>query len=91
MSQESTVYIGEKPTSTYVLEVLTLLKKGARKLTVKARGHNISKAAEVTESVKRMTGDKVSYGQIKLYSEEVGEEAKEKSVPVIEIEIISHL
>ncbi|PLJ77482.1 DNA-binding protein Alba [Infirmifilum sp. SLHALR2] len=91
MSQESTVYIGERPASTYILEVLTLLKKGAKKLTVKARGQNISKAAHVTESVKRMTGDKVSYGQIKLYSEEVGEETKEKSVPVIEIEIISHL
>ncbi len=91
MSQQEVIYIGEKPASTYVLEILTLLKKGTKKLVIKARGHNISKAAQVTESVRRVTGDKVAYGQIKIYSEEVGGETEEKSVPAIEIEITSLL
>lgn len=91
MSATEIVYIGEKPASNYVLYILSLLKKGSRKIIVKARGNNISKAAHVTESVNRLTGGKTKYGEIKIYSEEVGEEAESKSIPAIEIEVISLL
>lgn len=91
MSQPEVMYVGEKPASTYILEALTALKKGARRIVFKARGGNISKAVQVTEAVRRMTGGKISYGEIKIYSEEVGEETEEKSVPVIEIEVVSQL
>jgi DNA-binding protein len=91
VSEPDVVYIGEKPVSTYVLYILERLKKGSRKILVKARGHNISKAAHVTEAVHRMSGGKTKYGDIRLYSEEVGEESEEKSVPAIEIEVISLL
>ncbi|MEZ0346806.1 MAG: hypothetical protein ABWK01_09660 [Infirmifilum sp.] len=91
MSTQEIIYIGEKPASGYIVEILTLLKKGREKIILKARGPNISKAAGIAESVKKMTGNKIKYGEIKLYSEEVGEEAEEKMIPVLEIEIISLL
>lgn len=81
------VLVGEKPASSYVLELMERFSKGEKRVLVRALGHNISKAAYVTESVKRLTGGKIRYGRISIYSEEVDREAEEKSVPAIEIEV----
>ena len=79
--------MGEKPASSYVLELMERFRKGEKRVLVRALGHNISKAAYVTECVKRLTGDKTRYGRISIYSEEVDREAEEKSDPAIEIEV----
>jgi DNA-binding protein Alba len=81
------VLVGEKPASSYVLELVERFRKGEKRVLVRALGHNISKAAYVTECVKRLTGGKTRYGRISIYSEEVDREAEEKSVPAIEIEV----
>lgn len=85
---EEVVIVGEKPIGCYTLEVLSRFKSGCKKIVLKAYGQNISKAAYVAESVRRMIGEKVTYGRIRLKSEEVGEELQEKCVPTIEIEIL---
>lgn len=79
--------MGEKPASSYVLELMERFRKGEKRVLVRALGHNISKAAYVTECVKRLTGGKTRYGRISIYSEEVDRGAEEKSVPAIEIEV----
>ncbi len=82
--------IGEKPASAYTLEIMTHLAKKIKTIRVKARGSSISKAAQVCEIVKRLTGGKIKYEDIQLYSEEIGEPGEEKTIPVIEI-IILHM
>ena len=85
---EDTVYIGEKPASVYTLRIMTLISKRAPRIVVKARGREISKLALVCETVRRLTGGKVRYGRIELYSEQVGEPGREKSVPALSVEIV---
>ncbi len=82
--------VGEKPASAYTLEIMTHLAKRVKTIRVKARGSSISKAAQVCEIVKRLTGGKIKYEEIQLYSEEIGEPGEEKTIPVIEI-IILHM
>jgi archaea-specific DNA-binding protein len=47
------VYIGLKPTMTYVFQVVTQLNSGAGTVVVKARGNAIGKAVDVVEVVRR--------------------------------------
>lgn len=79
------VVVGNKPASAYTLEIMTHLAKKVKAVKVKARGSSISKAAQVCEIVKRLTGGKIRYTDIQLYSEEVGEPGEEKTIPVMEI------
>ena len=85
MSDAPTVVVGEKPASTYTLEIMTHIAKKIRRIKVKARGSSIAKAAQVCEIVRRLTGGKIFYEDINLYSEEIGEPGEEKTIPVLEI------
>jgi DNA-binding protein Alba len=49
----ATVFIGTKPTMTYVFQVVTQLNSGAGPVVVKARGNAIGKAVDVVEVVRR--------------------------------------
>lgn len=86
--ERDVVIIGEKSPGSYALEVLHRFRSGGRRIVLKAYGHNISKAAYVAETLRRVTGGKATYCRIALNSEEVGEETQEKCVPTIEIEIL---
>ena len=48
-----TVFIGLKPTMTYLFQVVTQLNSGAGPVVVKARGNAIAKAVDVVEVVRR--------------------------------------
>ena len=52
-SSGAMVYIGLKPTMTYVFQVVTQLNSGAGTVVVKARGNAIGKAVDVVEVVRR--------------------------------------
>jgi DNA-binding protein len=52
-SPEVTVYIGLKPTMTYVFQVITQLNSGAGPVLVKARGNAIARAVDVVEVIRR--------------------------------------
>lgn len=49
----STVFIGLKPTMTYVFQVVAQLNSGSGPVIVKARGNAIAKAVDVAEVVRR--------------------------------------
>ena len=49
---DNIVYVGKKPTMSYVLAVMTQLQSGASEIHVKARGRSISRAVDVAEVVK---------------------------------------
>jgi len=82
------IIIGEKSPGSYALEVLHRFRSGGKRIVLKAYGHNISKAAYVADTLRRVTGGKVAYCRIALNSEELGEETEEKCVPTIEIEML---
>ena len=49
MTKEDTIYIGRKPTMSYVKEVIRELRSGKEVVNLKARGVLISKVVDVAE------------------------------------------
>jgi len=73
MSREpNTVYIGRKPTMSYVLAVITSFNSSdTKEVTLKARGRAITTAVDVAEIVnnrfmKDLKADKITIGTICL-------------------------
>ena len=50
---ENVVFVGKKPTMSYVLAVITQFSDGQSEVFVKARGRSISTAVDVVEVVKK--------------------------------------
>lgn len=50
---ENVVFVGKKPTMSYVLAVITQFSDGNSEVFVKARGRSISTAVDVVEVVKK--------------------------------------
>jgi len=82
-----TVYIGSKPTMTYVFQVVAQLNSGAGPVVVKARGNAIAKAVDVTEVVRhRFLEGQVLVGAIAIATERlVNREGRESNVSSIAI------
>jgi archaea-specific DNA-binding protein len=81
------VFIGLKPTMTYVFQVVTQLNSGAGPVVVKARGNAIGKAVDVAEVVRRrfMEGH-VEVGPISIETERLtNREGREANVSSISI------
>jgi DNA-binding protein len=51
-ADDSTVFVGQKPTMSYVLAVITQFSQGAKEVHIKARGRSISRAVDVVEVVR---------------------------------------
>jgi len=66
----ATVFIGQKPTMTYVFQVVSQLNSGAGPVIVKARGNAIGKAVDVVEVVRR----RFLEGQVDLGAIQIGTE-----------------
>ncbi|MGI0131414.1 MAG: DNA-binding protein Alba [Thermoplasmata archaeon] len=66
----ATVFIGLKPTMTYVFQVVTELNAGAGPVVVKARGNAIAKAVDVVEVVRR----RFLEGQVEVGTISIGTE-----------------
>ncbi len=85
---EGTVFIGDKPCMVYVTSVVMQYNSGAKKILVKARGKNISKAVDVVEATKNKFLKDLKISNIKVGSESFeGREKKTITVSTIEIEI----
>ena len=83
----TTVYIGSKPTMTYVFQVVAQLNSGPGPILVKARGNAIAKAVDVVEVVRRrfMEGH-VEVGRIALDTERLtNREGRDANVSSITI------
>ncbi len=51
-ADDNVVFVGKKPTMSYVLAVVTQFSDGSKDVHVKARGKSISTAVDVAEAVK---------------------------------------
>lgn len=80
------VFIGKKPTMSYVLAVVTQFTEGQDEVHLKARGNAISKAVDVAEIVRNRFVQDARVKEITIGTEEVETERKEKiSVSTIEL------
>ena len=83
----ATVFIGLKPTMTYVFQVVTQLNAGIGPVVVKARGNAIGKAVDVVEVVRRrFLEGQVELGPIAIGTERLtnrdGREANVSSIAI---------
>lgn len=83
----STIFIGQKPTMTYVFQVVTQLNAGVGPVVVKARGNAIGKAVDVVEVVRRrFLEGQVAVGPIAIDTERlVNREGRDANVSSIAI------
>jgi len=89
-SDENTVFIGTKPFMNYVTAVvMQFTTKGAKEVTVRARGKFISRAVDVAEvCTKRFLKDQnLAVKDIRIDSEEF-ENAEKRKVNVSTIDIV---
>lgn len=78
-TDDNVVFIGRKPTMAYVMAVLTQLnEKGQSEIKIRARGKAISTAVDVAEIVKNKFMKELVYKDIKIGTEELENENKEK-------------
>jgi len=71
---ENTVYIGKKPTMSYVLAVVTHFNNGLPQVKVKARGRSISQAVDVTQIVKNRFVPTMQITNVEITTEELPRE-----------------
>jgi len=90
-SKENSVFIGSKPFMNYVMGIVVQFNKGAKEVTIKARGKFISKGVDVAEVARRkfLTEQNVSVKNIQIGSEEFkNKEGKVVNVSVMEIVLV---
>ncbi|UCD07175.1 MAG: DNA-binding protein Alba [Candidatus Aenigmatarchaeota archaeon] len=74
---DNIIYVGKKPTMSYVLAVITQFSDGVPEVNIKARGRSISRAVDVAEVVKNRFMQSVKY-DIDIGTEEVQDEQKSR-------------
>lgn len=77
-SEENVIYIGRKPSMSYVLAVITQFTNGQPEVLIKARGKAISRAVDVAEIVRRRFLQDVQIKNIEIGTEERELEDKTK-------------
>lgn len=77
-ADDNVVYIGRKPSMSYVLAVITQFTNGQPEVLIKARGKAISRAVDVAEIVRRRFLSDVQIKAIEIGTEERELEDKTK-------------
>jgi len=96
MTEPRVVYVGKKPSFSYVKAVLMAMKDGERLVRLQARGQAISRAVDVAEICRRRHGiiasmlpETVSIVTIETDSVELqGEEGRTKTVSSMYIDLL---
>lgn len=86
--EETTIYVGRKPPTNYVMAVVTAFNvSNAKQIVLKARGRAISTAVDVAEIARRQFLKDVEIDKIEIGSEDiqVKEEDRTRTVSTIEI------
>ena len=84
--KDNVVFIGKKPSMSYVLAVVTQFGEGQTEVHLKARGRAISKAVDVSEIVKNKFIPDIKLKDIQIGTESIEGENKEKiNVSTIEM------
>lgn len=73
-NDENTVFVGKKPSMSYVLAVITHINEGANEVFLKARGRSISRAVDVAEIVRNRFLQDFNILDIKTGTEEIERE-----------------
>ena len=91
MSEENTVFIGNKPVTAYVMACVTQFNRDAESIVLKARGRAISRAVDVAEVLqKRFMKDRAKVTDIQISTEQIEtREGNLTNVSAIEITIIT--
>ena len=86
MAEDNVVFVGKKPTMSYVLAVVTQINQGAQTVQIKARGKAISRAVDVAEIVKNKFVTESKIDKVDISTEEIKtEEGNPLKVSAIEI------
>ncbi len=86
MTDESNIFIGNKPVMNYVLAVVTQINNGTSEVSLKARGRAINRAVDVAEIVKNRFIKDIIVDDIQISTEEVEtHEGRVTNVSTIEI------
>lgn len=85
--ETNVVYIGRKPTMSYVMAVITAFSSSdTKEVTLKARGRAITTAVDVAEITRRRFMKEVNLGKVTIGTEEITqEEGGTRMVSSIEI------
>ena len=86
---DNVVYVGQKPTMSYVLAVITQFTGGLKEVHLKARGRSISRAVDVAEIVRNRFLENLKIQNIEIGTEEREvEEGKKINVSTIDIKLL---
>ncbi|WP_069806587.1 DNA-binding protein Alba [Vulcanisaeta thermophila] len=86
-TQETTILVGKKPTTSYVIAAVMSFNAGAKKVTLKARGGAIARAVSTAVMIRdRFLPGQVKVSDIRLLTDKVTtQQGKERAVAAIEI------
>ena len=85
---DNVVFVGQKPTMSYVLAVITQFSGSLKEVHLKARGRSISRAVDVAEIVKNRFLADVKVNDIEIGTEEREvEEGNKINVSTIDIKL----
>ncbi len=88
-TDDNIVYVGQKPTMSYVLAVITQFSGGLKEVHLKARGRSISRAVDVSEIVRNRFLRDVKIKSIETGTEEmVVEDGNKINVSTIDINLV---
>jgi len=90
-SNENTIYVGNKPSMSYVLAVVTQFQStGSDEVVIKARGRAISRAVDTAEIVRNRFIKDLKIKEIKIGTESItNEEGRSTNVSSIEIYLLT--
>ncbi len=89
LTEENTIFIGNKPATAYVMACMTQFNSGAKTIVLKARGRAISRTVDVAEILcKRFMKDLLEVTNIQINTEQLeNSEGKLLNLSAIEITI----
>lgn len=86
ITDENTIFVGNKPPMSYVLAVVTQFNGGSDEVVIKARGRAISRAVDTAEITRNRFVQNAKIKEIKIGTESItNEEGRSSNVSSIEI------
>ena len=84
-SQDNVIFIGRKPTMSYVLACMTVFQRGTSEVTLKARGRAINTAVDVAEIMRNRFMTDLKIKGIEIGTDVVPRPEGQSNVSTIEI------
>ncbi|MCD6478000.1 MAG: DNA-binding protein Alba [Candidatus Aenigmarchaeota archaeon] len=85
-AEENMVFVGKKPTMSYVLACVTQFNGGINEIHIKARGKSISKAVDVAEITRNKFAEGAKIKSVDIGTDEITTENGDKiNVSTIDI------